>query len=94
MGDESFTSSLQKLIYMKRLSYTHTEKSKNSIIRHQLSMKVYGRNLSHTSVLLGCLENSCTVDWSDYCNFVTSINRYFILNFMEDVISKEDIIHP
>ena len=57
----------------------------------QISMKFYGK-ISHASVLLEHLENSCTVNWSDYYDLI-NINKYNIPNFMQVVISKEGNNH-
>ena len=49
---------LQNPIYMKGINYNRNDKPKNSNIQQQLTMKFYGKHLSHARVLLDHLEKT------------------------------------
>ena len=82
---------LQNRIYMKGIKYNRNDKPVNSNIQQQVTMKFYGKQLSHARVLLEHLEKSGNVEWNEYGDITHPINGYNIVTFMEDIIKKDKI---
>ena len=82
---------LQNPVYMKGINYNREDKPTNFNIEHQLTMKFYGKHLSHARVLLDHLEKSGNVEWNEYGDISHPINGYNVVNFLEDVIKKNKI---
>ena len=76
---------------MKGINYNHSDKPKNSNIQQQLTMKFYGKDLSHARVLLDNLEKSGNIEWNEYGDITHPINGYNAVKFIEDVIKRNKI---
>ena len=82
---------IQKPVHMKGIKYSYKETSKNPNINQQLSMKFFGKNLSHARILLDHLDKSGLVEYNEYGDIFQPINGYNIVDFIEDIISNDKI---